>query len=318
MPVRFVFLQPRGTACLLLAAVFAFGGCGEPPPPPATGSVQIDFSDARELSGLAASRRSPNLLWTHNDSGSPPVLYAVTTEGKLAGRVRIKGVRNIDWEDIASFERDGKAWLLIADTGDNTGKRKNCSFLLVEEPDPTQLSPAAELTVPVSWRVPFTYPDGPHDCEAAAVDPQEQKIYFVTKRTLPPCVFTVPLHPDPAGVPAVAERVTVLRHIPQPSSFAKIIPTPTGRYRAQVTGLDFSPDLQHAAVLTYGDVLLFSRRPGESWAMALSRTPEVLAPHGLPQAEAICFSADSRTVFVTGETKQPRMLRYTVPQEPKE
>lgn len=302
--------------CWLALAILS-AGCGESPVTPPAGRVRITFPEARELSGLAASHRSGNLLWVHNDSGSPPVLYAITPDGKLAGRVRIKGARNFDWEDIASFELDGKAWLLVADTGDNTGRRKNCSFLVIEEPAPAALSPSAELTVPLAWKVPFVYPDGPHDCEAAAVDPRAEKIYFITKRTQPPCLFSVPLRPAAGSSPVMAERLAVLREIPQPTTFEKLIPSPTGRHRAQVTGLDFAPDFSRAAVLTYGDVLLYSRRPGEDWALALSRPPQPFAVHGLPQAEAICFSLEGKALYVTGETAPPEMRRYLIPAEPK-
>jgi hypothetical protein len=112
--------------------------------------------------------------------------------------------------------------------------------------------------------------------------------------------------------------VTHLRDIPQPNSRQKVLPTPTGRYRAYTTALDLAPNRLSAAVLTYGDVLLYTRRPGEAWALALSRSPEVLAPHGLPQAEALCFSSDSASLFVTGERKNPLLLRYDLPTRAKE
>ena len=40
-----------------------------------------------ETSGLAVSRRNPGLLWSHNDSGSAAVLFALDTAGTLRGRV---------------------------------------------------------------------------------------------------------------------------------------------------------------------------------------------------------------------------------------
>ena len=273
---------------------------------------------AREISGLAPSHFTSNALWFHNDSGDAPMLYAMTTAGTAVGAIRLKGAKNVDWEDMASFELDGQFWLLAADTGDNGGNRRDYSFLIVAEPKPTELPISGPQTVPLAWRITFKYPDGPHDCEAAAVDPRGEKIYFITKRTSPPIVYTVPLRPDPRGATVIAEKVAPITGIPLPSTTQKILPTPTGRYRAQVTGMDFSPDQLHAAVLSYGNVMLYDRRPGESWAEALNRAPVLLAAHGLPQAEAICFSADSRWIYVTGEGSTPKMVRYAVSPKPNE
>ena len=294
--------------------VLLLGACKEKPIALPERAGRLFHATATETSGLAASRRSPELFWTHNDSKGQPILQAIDTGGRLRGTVRVAGVKNIDWEDIASFELDGKSWLLIADTGDNSGKRKDCALLVIAEPDPTALSLSQELTTPVAWRIPVVYPDAAHDCEAVAVDPREEKVYLITKRTAPPVVYSLPLRLPATGSVATAELVARLTHIPQPDSRQKVLPTPTGRFRAFVTGADLAGDLSAAVVLTYGDVLLFPRRPGEGWADTFSRPPVILAPHGLPQAEAVCFSADSHTLYVTGERKDPLLLRYRLPE----
>src|SRR5215207_9736579 len=69
--------------------------------PLAAGSLQAP--PKQESSGLAISRRSPDILWTHDDSGGAPVLYAVDTSGRKRGSLRVRGVKNEDWEDMASF-----------------------------------------------------------------------------------------------------------------------------------------------------------------------------------------------------------------------
>ncbi|MEI6861188.1 MAG: hypothetical protein WCL04_02950 [Verrucomicrobiota bacterium] len=132
----------------------------QPAPPPAhVGTMPAALPEA---SGLAASRRADGLLWSHNDSGGQPVLYALDAKGGLRGKLRIAGVKNTDWEDLASFELDGRAWLLVADTGDNDERRKDCALLIIAEPDPADLASDRELTAPVAWRVPVRWPDGPH------------------------------------------------------------------------------------------------------------------------------------------------------------
>jgi hypothetical protein len=54
-----------------------------------------------ESSGMVRPRRHPGVFWTHNDSGGTPELFAVDRAGRLLGRVRLPGVRNRDWEDLA-------------------------------------------------------------------------------------------------------------------------------------------------------------------------------------------------------------------------
>jgi hypothetical protein len=324
----------------VLASVRAASPVTNPPPPaPRAGVMPATLSEA---SGLAASRRADNLLWAHNDSGGLPVLLALDAAGKLRGKLRIAGVKNTDWEDIASFELDGRAWLLIADTGDNDGKRKDCALLIVAEPDPAELKPDKELTVTVAWRVPVRWPGGARDCEAVAVDAREGKIYLLTKRTVPPELYTLPLRSAPAGStganpgalppltlpslaasappksaapPSIPEAVLVARlaQIPRPTPEQRLLPLPTGRYRAEPTALDFTPDGTAAVVLTYGDAWLFRRAPGQSWADALAAQGERLAPHGLLQGEAAGFSRDGRTVFATGELVGASLVRYEMP-----
>jgi hypothetical protein len=76
--------------------------------------------------------------------------------------------------------------------------------------------------------------------------------------------------------------------------------------------MGFSHDGTQALVLVYEQPLLFPRASGESWADALGRDPVKLAPHLLPQAEAVCFSMDDRTIFV-GSEKTTQLLRYNLP-----
>lgn len=299
--------------CLLLA------GCEKKDAPPPRTVGHISHPAATETSGITASRRARDLLWIHNDSSSQPVLNAIGTDGRLRGTLRVSGIKNIDWEDIASFELDGQSWLLIADTGDNGSSRKNCMLYIIAEPDLSGIPQGQELTATVAWKIPVAYPDGAHDCEAVAVDAHEETVFLLTKRTKPPALYSLPLRGAASGQPPItATLVTQLRNIPQPNSRQTILPTPTGRYRAQPTAMDIAPDRLSAVVLTYGDVLLYPRRSDESWATTFSRPPEVLTPHGVPQAEAACFTADGTGLFVTSERKNPLLLRYDLPTRTKE
>lgn len=263
-----------------------------------------------ETSGIAFSRRSPDILWVHDDSGGQPILYAMTPDGKDAGAIRLRGVKNDDWEDVAAFERDGKAWLLVADTGDNAGRRPQVMLHLVEEPARDQLSAGRAVTVTPKWTMRLTYEDGPRDCESVAVDVAGRAIYLLSKRDDTPQLYRVDLPTDrPGNTVVVARKVGLVPHIPEPSVAETLVRGRLGKRRSEVTAMDFSSDGTLAAVLTYGGALLFERKNGEPWAEALAREPVHLPISGLLQAEAICFTPDGKSIYVASEGPQP-LVRY--------
>lgn len=264
----------------------------------------------RESSGLATSIRTPGLLWTHNDSGGEPVLFAFNADGGAArGRVRLAGVKNYDWEDLASFERDGRAWLLVADTGDNFARRKSAVLYVLEEPDSVQLKPGTDLVLPPAYSISYVYEDGARDCEAVAVDPREGMIYLLTKRDVPARLYRLPLQPATADQPAVARKVGEVPHLPQPDAGQRLVQMPRYALLGMPTAMDFSPDGTFAAVVLYSNVFIFPRGSAEFWPAALAKTPIALADHQLPQAEAVSVSRDGRHLFVTSE-KTGQVLRY--------
>ena len=115
-----------------------------------------------ETSGLAVSRRTPGLLWSHNDSGSAAVLFALDGLGKVHGRVRLP-IRTRDWEDVSSAPCGSEACLFIADIGDNRTARRQIRIYRVLEPAPADI----ETAPPQLFNA--TYTDGPHNAEAMFV-----------------------------------------------------------------------------------------------------------------------------------------------------
>jgi len=311
---------------LYLATVFLFGyaGFSTPTPNVAAPATALDAWHGpetvgeitelaiNEASGLAVSQRAPELLWTHNDSGNAPVLYAIDPSGSFLGSVRIEGAKNRDWEDIASYEIDGLAYLIAADIGDNNAVYPECVLYIIAEPDPAALSPTRELVAEPVRIIRYVYPDGPRDCESLAVDIREQAIYLISKRAQPPILYRLPLFPeDTIARPLIAEKLGPVNGILPPSGLLSRMPVPWGKWRAQPCSLDISPDGKIAAVLTYGEVYLYERQDGEDWASTFARGGQTLAAHNLPQAEAICFSPEAQTLYVTTEGSPAPLIRYT-------
>ena len=89
-----------------------------------------------------------------------------------------------------------------------------------------------------------------------------------------------------------------------------------GVFGTSCTGADISPDGSVLAVLTYTDCFLYRKTPGESWATAVAREPNVLSLPAIYQAEAICFSADGNSLIVTSEKAPTPLYRIALPQLP--
>lgn len=71
-------------------------------------------------------------LVTHNDSGNEPLLYILdTVDFKIKRSVRLLGVSNTDWEDLAEDSEN----IYIADIGNNNGTRTDLRILKVSKSD---------------------------------------------------------------------------------------------------------------------------------------------------------------------------------------
>jgi hypothetical protein len=264
-----------------------------------------------EVSGLAASRRDPAVLWALNDGGNAERLYALSLEGaKLAAYdVAVpaeSGWGGSDWEDLAAFRYEGRPYLLIADVGDNWSWRRSVRLLAVEEPD--LAAPAARL-VP-SARIDLVYADGARDCEAVAVDETDLSLLLVSKRTAPPVVYRAELAPllRAGGGEALARPLARLA-IPPPSTARADALAPAMLHMP--TALDLAPDGSAALVLSYAAGWRFPRRAGESWSEAFARAPEQLALPPLALAEAVAYVGDA--LFVTSEVDRLALVRWRAP-----
>ena len=255
----------------------------------AADSARISNPGLTETSGIAASNVEADLFWAVNDSGNKPDLFALDTDGADRGRVRVQGVRNVDWEDLDSFVLDGQSYLLIADAGDNKAVRKFSYLIIVAEPEIGESGRYAGVVQPVS-RLAFRYEDGPQDCEAVAVDVASDRILLIGKRRTPAPVYELPLTlAARQRHPLVAHRVGVLGGVPRPTAREMLV-GPLGAWRHQPTGLDLRADSSEAAVITYQNVYLYRRASGQTWADALAGIPRVLALP-LSQTESIAYLA---------------------------
>ncbi|MBN1947720.1 MAG: hypothetical protein JW797_18790 [Bradymonadales bacterium] len=152
--------------------------CEEYGAPSVVGRIETDLID--EASGLAASRKNPGVLWTHNDSGGEAELFALTTCGTLLGVVELAGVEAIDWEDLAIGACGDEDCLFVGDIGNNSLERTDLSLYRLVEPAVDPTTPFDRLQLSDWQRFGFTYPEGNFDSEALVVDPAGTP-YLLTK-----------------------------------------------------------------------------------------------------------------------------------------
>ena len=260
-----------------------------------------------EVSGMAASHAHPGVLWVENDSGNPADVYAVSPGGSLLATLHVDGVPNIDWEDFAAFDLDGHHYLIVADTGDNGGIRKTLALHVFEEPEELHDAHAKP-----AWSIAFRWPDGPRDCEAIAVDVHTSSILLITKKRVPAQLFRLPLRPTGSGT-STAELLGTLNGIPQPTIDEKAAAPHYAKYLSQVTAADLAPGRSSIVVLTYRRAYFYRRATNEDWAQAVSHEPIQLSFGWLPQAEALAFALDGRSVYVSGEHLPSPIVQVDIP-----
>lgn len=236
-----------------------------------------------ESSGLAASRRSDDLFWTHNDSGDKPILYATDRQGRALARFTVTGATARDWEDIAAGPGPNGPALYVGDIGDNSRNRHDTVVYRVPEPivDARRIGVVGQ-TAPAE-RFPFRYPDGTHDAETLMVHPRTGQIFVVSKVEVPPVVYRFPMPLQP-GQPVTLERVAPLAGV-----------TPL------ITGGDVAPDGRRAVLRDYFLAYEYRLPTGHLFSEIFRTTPTRVPLPLERQGEAIAYRRDGRALLTTSE-----------------
>jgi len=195
----------------------------------------------QETSGVAWSRIHPDVLFSHNDSGHDPILFALDMQGNILGEIPVAGGRNQDWEDLAVGRCPTGTCLYVADVGDNGEVRDHVTLYRVPDPGVYDGTPVDAESFPMAL------PHGPRDMESLLVLPGEE-ILLITKGR--------------------SDGVTVLRYPPPLRSGETVILETVQRLTddrlslpRQITGADASPDGSLVAIRSY-ESLRFYRWDG--------------------------------------------------------
>lgn len=243
-------------------------------PRPPTGPRVIGRIEAKlipESSGIIGSRRHRGVYWTINDSGNGPELFAIDRNGRLLATVRLAGVRNIDFEDLAD---DAEGRIYVADVGNNDASRQSVQVHRFVEPE--VLDDATGIEPQESWEL--RYPDRPFDCEALFT--WNDRGYLVSKRRDLGKAGLYEFDLDRGG-PQVLKKIADLPIL------------------APVTSADISHDGTRVAIGTVGGVLLFRIEPGEIGQLPRARSSVAVFLDRL--MEAVCF--DREGILATTENR---------------
>jgi len=261
----------------------------------------IKSSAITESSGLVASRNSPGLYWTHNDSGDGPFIYAIDTNGQLRGVWRVRGAEAVDWEDIAAGPGPvaGKNYLYIGDIGDNSANRPEIVIYRVPEPLITnsdmQSTKSKPRTTEVADAIRLRFPDGKHDAETLLVHPKTGIIYILNKVPLAnPSVYE-------ARPPFTMSGINTMKRLGElkvPSLFGGVL-----------TGGDISPDGRRVALCDYfqGYELSLpdkSQNFDDIWHQRM----EGFDLGKRKQGESIAYRLDGRALLATSEGRSSPLI----------
>jgi hypothetical protein len=242
-----------------------------------------------ESSGVAVSHAHPGILWSHNDSGDGPYLYATDIDGRDLGFLLVPGAEAIDWEDIALGPcprlTRARNCLYIGDTGDNAEFRPSVTVYAVPEPEPPT-GPGDTLrttAAPVVLRM--RYPDGAHDVEAIYVSPRDSALYLVSKaRAGSARLYRVAPDQWRAARPVVATAIQTLDV-------------------RLVTGGAIRSDGRVVALRNYASVYLFTPIAGGRLVPAREHPCRLAGAEPSGGGEAIDFLGDATFVLTTEATR---------------
>jgi hypothetical protein len=260
-----------------------------------TDAGTIRDTSLNELSALQASLAHHGVLWSVEDSGNGPYLWAVNTNGRLLARYRVRGagVSNVDWEALALSRRSGADDLWIGDIGDNARNRDGRSRPLpalyrLSEPPITSSSGFRTGRV-TATRFRFRYVDtmgarlGPRNAESLFADPRSNGLFLIQKD-----LETIDGDADRARVFMLRPghlRSGVVNEANQVTS----ITGSTGGAAAGPVGADISRDGTWIVVKNYVDGWLWHRGARRSVVQTFAADPTGPCSVPVDRAEGIAF-----------------------------
>lgn len=235
-----------------------------------------------EASGIAVSRRNPEILWTHNDSGDKPRLFAMTTSAKVVGIYTLTNAENRDWEDICTGSFNGTPFIFVGDIGDNNAQYDVKTIYRIEEPFINENQAFVSANLKGAEKIRYRYPDGQRDAETLMFDAKTGDLYVVSKREDSVRVYRL-AYPQSVTDIIIPEKVAVLP-------------------LQQIVAGDISVNGTAILLKNYSTVYYYQKLIGETVAQALMKAPVIVPQYQPePQGEGLCFDWSGAGFYTISE-----------------
>ncbi|MEE9208314.1 MAG: hypothetical protein V3U67_08060 [Gemmatimonadota bacterium] len=248
-------------------------------------------AELAEASGIVRDPLRPELYWLHNDSGNPPVLFAVDTTGALRGSARLTGTLLLDAEDLA-LARCNDGWCLyVGDVGDNFAQRSTVLVHRVVLPE----LPAGdnEIDLAVDETFVLRYPDGADDVESLVIDSERGELLLFTKGRRGTSVLLA----------TTLEELEAADGSPVTLRSMGTVPVEIEGSSQWLTAADLSPDGNWLALRSYESLHIFPWAGAEAFDSGQPPATTALGTPPEPQGEGIGFAADGRTLYLASEAR---------------
>lgn len=211
---------------------------------------QVGRHHVPEASGLTEYPIGSGVFWTHGDSGTEALIFAISADGTRLARFKPEGAFNLDWESITADEQGN---LYLGDVGNNLpadmpfgGLVKSVfhrQVYVIKAPavDPKSVPVFEIQSVPVERVLRYQLPRADFDVEAMFVHQGELYLIEKTKET-PVSVYRI--GPTTGNAPANLQRVVDF-----------------GGEANMVTGAEMSPDGRWLALCSYSYVAVYRIDP---------------------------------------------------------
>lgn len=243
------------------------------------GGYVTNIRDARitESSGLAYAHNIANRVYTHNDEGENPQIFAIDLKtGNTVGEWGLSVPTLDDPESIRLDPRNGELW--IADIGDND-KDRTTKYLV-------------KTSIPASGtstRYPVTYPGGIKlNAEALLIHPTTGKKYIATKEDGTGRLFEYP------ATLSTSSNVGVQKYATLPAGIADGT---------------FSPDGRFMLFRTAGSTETLV------WDFASGKRVDGIASPALPKGESITMEPNGKSFLIGTEGPNSPIFRVVLPEK---
>lgn len=251
----------------------------------------LTSTDIVEVSGLAASRVNPGILYAHSENNANFVAIDKTNAAVVGSYVA--GVFPWDWEDIATGPCPAGSCIFMGDIGRASGHPPPAptTFAVYRMKEPNIAAGETSGTV-TGERFPFQYPDTPQNAEALMVHPTTGDIYVVTKNGTTG-LSKVYKFPSPLPAPDTMSTLIHVADLQMPLG-------PDGDFRS-VTAGTIHPCADRFLLRTYRAVYEYRAPAGAGFEAAFAASPVALTDTAEGQGESIEYEPDGSGYFTMTE-----------------